>query len=618
MSLVLLGLTGCSTPIGVKPVDLRDGFAEQTASVLDSGHLSTASTVVLYRNGLTKQFRQRPETAIAALHAQALRDDRRDTLFALAETCYARGDQLRRSPKAWEPRRARDFYLASAVYAYLFLFDPGHGTPPDPFERSFRVACDLYTLGLTRGLATKDGSLIHVAAGERTLAVGHITLGLDTNAFPFPLSEFKQFLPAVNQRVRGTSVRLRDPGLGVPLISVTGNEKSLPIMPGLPATVFLRVGGDLRSLADGSATGTLDLFATFSETVTRVGDRPIPLQTDVTAPLAWSLQDSPLWDLGLAQFLSGIERFKSGTYLTQPYQPGRIPVVFVHGTMSNPLWWAEMWNTLRSDPALRRNFQFWVYLYNTGNPLTYSAANFRDSISDMVRALDPAGKDPALRQMVIVGHSQGGLLTKLAVTDTGDALWRAAGGAALDTSKLTPEEAALVRRVTVFAPLPFVHRVVFICTPHRGSYLVKSWVQALARHFIHLPGEVVSVSNDLLRVWAPKRALARLRAEIPTSIDSMSPNNHLLLALADLPVAPGVASHSIIAVRGNGPPATGDDGVVKYTSAHVDYAQSEFIVRSWHSCQGNPFTIEEVRRILLEHLHTLPAGTLPSPQTDTP
>jgi pimeloyl-ACP methyl ester carboxylesterase len=286
--------------------------------------------------------------------------------------------------------------------------------------------------------------------------------------------------------------------------------------------------------------------------------------------------------------------------------------------MSNPLWWAEMWNTLRSDPALRRNFQFWVYLYNTGNPLTYSAANFRDSVSDLVHTLDPAGRDPALRQMVIVGHSQGGLLTKLAVTDTGDALWRAVGGASLDTSKLTVAQAAFVRRVTVFAPLPFVHRVVFISTPHRGSYLVKSWVQVLARHFIHLPGEVVSVSTDLLLLWAPKSALAKLRGEIPTSIDSMSPKNRLLLALADLPVAPGVASHSIIAIRGNGPPATGDDGVVKYPSAHVDYAESEFIVRSRHSCQGNPFTIEEVRRILLEHLHTLPAGTLPPSRTDTP
>jgi hypothetical protein len=30
--------------------------------------------------------------------------------------------------------------------------------------------------------------------------------------------------------------------------------------------------------------------------------------------------------------------------------------------------------------------------------------------------------------------------------------------------------------------------------------------------------------------------------------------------------------------------------------------QSEFIVSSGHSCQGNPLTIEEVRRILIKNL----------------
>ena len=54
--------------------------------------------------------------------------------------------------------------------------------------------------------------------------------------------------------------------------------------------------------------------------------------------------------------------------------------------------------------------------------------------------------------------------------------------------------------------------------------------------------------------------------------------------------------------QGNDQPPNGADGVVKYTSAHVDYAESEFIVRSGHSCQDNPLTIEEVRRILLENL----------------
>jgi hypothetical protein len=93
----------------------------------------------------------------------------------------------------------------------------------------------------------------------------------------------------------------------------------------------------------------------------------------------------------------------------------------------------------------------------------------------------------------------------------------------------------------------------------------------------------------------------------PTSLDSMSPKNPFLLALADLPLAPGVKGHSIIAVKGQGDYHRGKDGLVSYQSAHVDYVESEFIVRSPHSCQDKPPTIEEVRRILREHLAALPA-----------
>ena len=51
----------------------------------------------------------------------------------------------------------------------------------------------------------------------------------------------------------------------------------------------------------------------------------------------------------------------------------------------------------------------------------------------------------------------------------------------------------------------------------------------------------------------------------------------------------------------SGPPEEGNDGVVKYTSAHIDGVESELVVRSGHSTQAEPATIEEVRRILYEH-----------------
>jgi hypothetical protein len=81
----------------------------------------------------------------------------------------------------------------------------------------------------------------------------------------------------------------------------------------------------------------------------------------------------------------------------------------------------------------------------------------------------------------------------------------------------------------------------------------------------------------------------------------MNPSSSYIQALAAIPFVPGVHAHSIIGVKGDGPVEEGDDGVVKYTSAHIDGVDSELVVRSDHSVQWAPEAIEEVRRILLLH-----------------
>jgi hypothetical protein len=86
----------------------------------------------------------------------------------------------------------------------------------------------------------------------------------------------------------------------------------------------------------------------------------------------------------------------------------------------------------------------------------------------------------------------------------------------------------------------------------------------------------------------------------------MNPHNELLRTLADIPVAHGVVANSIIAIKGSDPVEDGEDGVVAYRSAHLDDVESELVVRSGHSLQDQPETVEEVRRILLLHALTAP------------
>jgi len=83
----------------------------------------------------------------------------------------------------------------------------------------------------------------------------------------------------------------------------------------------------------------------------------------------------------------------------------------------------------------------------------------------------------------------------------------------------------------------------------------------------------------------------------------MTPSNRFVRVLGPMPVAPGIASHSIVAVDGDPPydDASGD-GIVKCLSAHRTDVDSEIVVRSPHSCQSNSAAVAEVRRILLLHL----------------
>jgi triacylglycerol esterase/lipase EstA (alpha/beta hydrolase family) len=103
--------------------------------------------------------------------------------------------------------------------------------------------------------------------------------------------------------------------------------------------------------------------------------------------------------------------------------------------------------------------------------LPISAAELRDALTSKIHELDPKGTNALLRQMVIIGHSQGGLLTKLTVTHTGDRVWKAVSDKPLEEFSASEEQRARMRRLLFLEPLPFVSRVIFISTPHRGSYL---------------------------------------------------------------------------------------------------------------------------------------------------
>ncbi|MEI6167497.1 MAG: alpha/beta hydrolase [bacterium] len=609
--LVLLMAGGCATPVGVTSLGRNDAYDQIDRSALNSSDYTTATAAVLHRHNLEALQAKSSARCLIQLHQIAVNDSRRDTLFALSELSFLLGKEDRTIKVSGRVLKPENFFAASAVYAYLFLLGRGEEAPPDAYDRRYRLACDFYnrSLGIIIALREgKSGSGDH----EWLLPVGSIVIRRGTGSdFDLPLRENETYVSADRFQIHGLSVRNRNAGLGSPIVIVSPKTVDTTVSKSSSATVFLRIEGTLADMEAGKLRGKVELFSAFVRDHVDVDGTRVPLEQDLTTQIAYTLNNPAYWQIEKLLFRLGKAPIAPGIYPVQPYQAGKIPVLFVHGTMSSPVWWAEMWNTLMGDPKLREKYQFWFYLYDSAKPVGQSAVHLRDSIESLVKTLDPEGKDPMLRQMVVIGHSQGGLLTKLTATHTGEALVQAVTGKLLADLKLSPGEEKMVRQLTVFEPLPEVKRVIFISTPHRGSYQAGDFVRKLARRFLDLPKQALETTSEMLKLVKKVSPDAKLAS---TSLDTMATDNSAILALAEIPVSPSIKAHSIIAVKGDAIPPAGGDGVVKYTSAHIAGVESELIVRSGHSCQGTPVAIEEVRRILLKHVGEVESGRVSSSQ----
>jgi pimeloyl-ACP methyl ester carboxylesterase len=264
-----------------------------------------------------------------------------------------------------------------------------------------------------------------------------------------------------------------------------------------------------------------------------------------------------------------------------------------------------MVNDLWSERYIREHYEVWVFSYDTGNPVAYSARGLRRALTDAVGQLDPQQRDPCLRSMVVAGHSQGGLLTKMTAIDSGDQLWNSMASRPIAEMHLREKERNLLQEMMFVKPLPFVGRVIFIATPHGGSYQAMRSISGFVAGFVSLPKQVLTLSRDLVTLNPGSLRAHLWRDGVPTSINDMTPGSPFQQALHDIPIAPQIPAHSIIALAGEEPFETAGDGVVKCMSARIPGVDSEFVVHSGHSCQSNPATIAEVNRILRLHVTRL-------------
>jgi len=603
-SLALLGLgllAAClsRSPVGTQYVGPEYRVLEPSA--LYGNEPSAVTEWILQLLEAEAEFRKNPEGVLDYVHRLVVEQPRRKTAFVLSELAYLAGKRTGN----------RDLFLLSAISAFAYLEgdEATWGEYPSPYNRAFRWACDLYNRSISRAFSGEEPGTLSLTGGVREFPGGSVEVEIDLSSFPFEHRDL-QLLVADQRKLRGLDYRMRDSGLGAPLIAVVsgGVEATNAKLDDLDkttvsATAFLRLDGDLRQTPEG-LHARLELHSTYDRKTIEVDGRELPLETDQSATIAYGTELAGYWRHDISGLFKGADaRRVNGLVLPRPYERGRIPVVLVHGTASSPTYWADVLNALNADPVIRSRFQFWLFIYTTGNPIAYSSSTLRKKLDALVASVDPEGTDEALSRMILIGHSQGGLLIKmLGAGFEADEVIRSYTGKTLSELKLDEQDEKLLRGMFDVEPVPHVERLVYIATPHGGSFLAESWISRTLARMIAVPGELMQTAENLRKKFPEDELPKGMKRRVTTSLDNMNPNSPFLNLLMEAEVSPEIHQHSIIATRNMDKPEKADDGVVAYGSAHIDGVESEILVPSGHSCQSHPRTLLELRRILRRHI----------------
>jgi pimeloyl-ACP methyl ester carboxylesterase len=558
-----------------------------------------------------------PLETLQDLEQEIAREPLPEKLYAYAELAHVQGKRL----EAYgNKERALELYGASVAHAYWYLFDGRFDPYRNPYDPQFRGACDVYNGSLEaamRIIAKKGllraGTNCRIATESKVFDIEIAPRGR-WQAFDFDQLEFVS-----DYEVKGLQNRHHTYGLGVPLIAVwrqhqTASERERYYPPGLSfaVTAFLQVKAPPHSLQEDDQRlrhCVLELHDTVALKDIDINGRCIPLETDLTTPLAYFL-DNPkfeqqrniagpgLWKPDSAATLTGL-------FMLEPYDPARIPVLMVHGLWSGPVTWMEMFNDLRSFPEIRDQYQFWFYLYPTGQPFWVSARQLRADLAKAHQVLDPQDESPALDQMVLVGHSMGGLVAKMQSVESGNDFWAILSDHPFQELKADDETRERLAQTLFFHPNPSVRRVITIGTPHRGSEFANDYTRWLGRHLIRLPEVMVNTTRAVTRD-NPGFFRGTEFLTVNTSIDSLAPESPVLPVLLKASRAPWTRYHNIVGRVSDegwvGSLAAESDGIVDCESAHLDEIDSEITVSADHvNVHRNPRAILEVRRILLDH-----------------
>ncbi|MEM1185141.1 MAG: alpha/beta fold hydrolase [Planctomycetota bacterium] len=612
---------GCAPNVNVERVRAESTLLQDRKSVLTGHGLSERSQICLRLLDLEKSYTNEPVPTARAIFWRSRSDPGGLWRIAASEMMLGTAESY-----AGTVRDDASLFLASAYFAWEQLrYDLS--VRDVALDGRTEFAADLYNRAVARFVSLTnedwtdreepvmyegDGGTYRVTAIQGEGALEDDTLW-DPNFFDW-------FKPTEEFQVEGMRNHHRFDGFGATLLAYAENDEersaSDPYKPpegiSYPATAVLRFDGD-DPTGGGVSDVQLELFNTMTASRTVLERHAVPLSTDHTIPLAYVYGLSELGKVGTRGLTEVEDELdKLGVYMKQPYDPDRIPVLLVHGLRSSPITWRDVQNDLRADPVIQKRCQIWAFLYPTGLPFPTVAARLRASLNEVLEHWDPEGDDPGPREIIVIGHSMGGLIARGLVQDMGDDLISAVYDRTLDEMELSDETSELLEQVFYYDAHPDVKRVVFVASPLKGAELATNWLGRLGSSLVELPEALVRASKELSK-YRPEEGWWHEggKGSIPTSIQTLRPDAPALAVYNAKPI--DVPHHTIIGIKDGGPPEEGSDGVVAYWSASVPSAQSELIVKSGHNAHNHPLAIQEMRRIIRLHIDEVDARRAVAP-----
>lgn len=617
-----IALAGCAG-VKVSFVSSSDYMALRRGDVLTTGDLSVYTGAALQVVGIDKKICDDDGAACRKALMETIGLHSENRLSALAELWLQEAILLDLQPTDAEHLDGIvNAYLETARYAYAYLFLTKRKPDMRALEDRQSQVRDYYNFAVQKTLSTlfeyygktplppdiniQDGIKLKSGPWNLTIRIGDVRFA---NRRQIP----DDLIPAASLSFAGLRNQYRRDGLGAELVAVTSNSvvdtqsAELPFSetPFPAITAMMTFPG--TSINDVLSTNEVVLcgYDPYNRESISIAGIDIPLAANFTSAYGLWLARSGFATQSLLTLIGrGKALEKPRVYLMQPYNPDRNIVIMLHGLASSPEAWINLANEVLGDETLRRNFQIWQVYYPTNAPIAYNNFEINKAIRQTLEHFDPKGTSRASRNIVLVGHSMGGILSRLMVSSSEDRLWEALlQRYPMDGSRLERARKELGFYLS-FKPLPQVSRAVFIAAPHKGTPLAELPLVRWIANYITVPFSVLVRLKDVAQLLIDPSSASPVSLTRPfNSLDNLSSRDPFIQVSSNLPISPRVRYHSII---GNYTPklplANSSDGVVPYTSSHLEGAESEKVISSGHSVQEKPEAIIEIRRIMHMHL----------------